>query len=231
MEQMSEGVSVCVAMSADGKLAGVSRANVRLASDRDLYRLYELLAQADAAVLGAETVRRQPFAVRVRPPELLEYRRSLGKPDQPTVAIISSSLDLPLTAPIFARAVPRAVVFTTAGAPAQRMSRAAQVAEVVVAGDYAVDPRVVVERLQAQGARRILLEGGGELIFQFVAADLVDDWYITLAPLIVGGRTAPTPCDGAGLPEGDFRRLSLVDSRREGDELFLHYRRRRLAED
>jgi 5-amino-6-(5-phosphoribosylamino)uracil reductase len=227
VEQLCEGVSVCVAMSADGKLAGVSRANVRLASDRDLYRLYQLLAQSDAVVMGAETVRRQPFAVRVRPPELLEYRRSLGKPDQPTAAIISGSLDLPLTAPIFSTAVPRALIFTTARVSTERMGQASQVAEVVVAGDDVVDPRVVVERLQARGARRILLEGGGELIFQFVAADLVDDWYITLAPLIVGGRTAPTPCDGVGFPEEAFRHLSLVDSRQEGDELFLHYRLRR----
>lgn len=217
-------VSLCLAMSADGKIAAVSRGRARLGSTRDLARLYQLRAESDAVVMGAATARAEPFVVGVRRPELVEYRRQQGKPPELLVGIVSGSLALPLAAPLFTRAARRPLVFTTQRAPADRLAAVRQVAEIVVAGEVAVDPRLVVAHLEGLGARRILLEGGGSLSFQFFAADLVDELFLTITPWIVGGAAAPTPCDGDGFPESAFRRLQLLSCRAEGGEVFLHYR-------
>jgi len=47
--------------------------------------------------------------------------------------------------------------------------------------------------------------------------------HVTLCPIVVGGD-APTLADGAGFDRDDVRRLRLVASEVEGDEIFLHYR-------
>ena len=70
-----------------------------------------------------------------------------------------------------------------------------------------------------------LCEGGGELNAAMFQAGLVDELYLTICPLIFGGRNAPTLADGEGierLTEG--RRFKLRKSERVGDELFCVYR-------
>ena len=46
--------------------------------------------------------------------------------------------------------------------------------------------------------------------------------HLTLCPIVVGGD-APTLADGAGFDRDDVRRLRLLASEVEGDEVFLHY--------
>ena len=87
------------------------------------------------------------------------------------------------------------------------------------------DPPVswILERLAARGIERLLVEAGGDLLFQFLAADALDEMHVTLCPIVVGGD-APSLADGAGFDRADVRRLQLVASEVEGDEVFLHYR-------
>ncbi|MCC6741252.1 MAG: dihydrofolate reductase family protein, partial [Planctomycetia bacterium] len=67
------------------------------------------------------------------------------------------------------------------------------------------------------------VEGGGELIWTFLEEDLLDEIRVTVCPVAVGGNTAPTPAGGAGFEAPALRKARLLDLRREGDELFLHY--------
>jgi 5-amino-6-(5-phosphoribosylamino)uracil reductase len=57
----------------------------------------------------------------------------------------------------------------------------------------------------------------------FLEADLLDELRLTLCPVLIGGRTAPTPVGGPGRPLSGRRMLRLVDVAQTGDELFLHY--------
>ncbi|MBV9890794.1 MAG: dihydrofolate reductase family protein, partial [Rhizobacter sp.] len=92
------------------------------------------------------------------------------------------------------------------------------------------DPPVgwIVDLLAARGVETLLVEGGGDLVFQFLAADALDEMHVTVCPLVVGGD-APTLADGIGFDRDDARRLQLVACDVEGDEVFLHYRVRRGA--
>jgi len=51
----------------------------------------------------------------------------------------------------------------------------------------------------------------------------VDEMHVTLCPIVVGGD-APSLVDGAGFDRAAVRRLALVASEVEGDEIFLYYR-------
>ena len=74
-------------------------------------------------------------------------------------------------------------------------------------------------------AKRILCEGGGKLNDSLLRANLVDEINLTICPLILGGKAAPTIADGIG-----FRNLAKaarfkLHSLEEADkEIFLTYR-------
>ena len=73
------------------------------------------------------------------------------------------------------------------------------------------------------GIRELLLEGGGATNFAFLRDDLVDEIYLTLCPIVIGGGSSPTPVDGEGFAPENFKRFRLTESHRSGRELFLHY--------
>jgi riboflavin biosynthesis pyrimidine reductase len=64
-------------------------------------------------------------------------------------------------------------------------------------------------------------------VFAFAKAGLVDEWYITITPRLIGGRNAPSFLDGEGFLKRDHIELKLVSEKRVGDELFLRYRKKR----
>ena len=59
-----------------------------------------------------------------------------------------------------------------------------------------VDLVEVVGKLPSLGVSHLLLEGGGELNFSMLQVGLIDEIYLTICPLIFGGRDAPTSFDG-----------------------------------
>ncbi|MGB3570475.1 MAG: dihydrofolate reductase family protein, partial [Phormidesmis sp.] len=71
--------------------------------------------------------------------------------------------------------------------------------------------------------KQLLVMGGGELVASLLAEGLVDDLHLTICPLLIGGKTAPTPVGGLGFTLPRTPRLKLQTIRVEGDEIFLHY--------
>ena len=63
------------------------------------------------------------------------------------------------------------------------------------------------------------------MMWEFVSADLIDEYHITHVPRLLGGVTAPTLVQGPGLPPESVVNVKLVSCRRLGSELYLVYRR------
>src|SRR4029453_10482039 len=82
----------------------------------------------------------------------------------------------------------------------------------------------VLDTLASHGHSNILVEGGGDVLYQLLAADRLDEMYVTHCPWIIGGIGAPSLCDGGGLEADAMRRLEPLDMDASGSELFLHYR-------
>jgi 5-amino-6-(5-phosphoribosylamino)uracil reductase len=74
------------------------------------------------------------------------------------------------------------------------------------------------------GIKRLGILGGGELVASLLAADLIDEVWLTVCPLLLGGATAPTPVGGEGFPSKLARRLELLDVETIEQEVYLHYR-------
>lgn len=75
--------------------------------------------------------------------------------------------------------------------------------------------------------KHLAVLGGGALVASLLEANLLDELWLTVCPLLLGGVDAPTPVDGAGIMAAFAPRLQLLDVRSIDDEVFLHYKVRR----
>ena len=111
---------------------------------------------------------------------------------------MTRSLDVDLTRPLFTEAERPPLIVTCESSPADRRAAAAEVAEVIVAGDVTVDLAAAMAALHERGVRTITCEGGPHLNGDLLLADLIDEWALTLAPVLAGGdarraTTGPVP--------------------------------------
>ncbi len=212
-------------MSLDGKIASARRELPSFPSAADRRMMDRIRARADAVLIGAGTLRAADFPLRIRSKSLQRGRVDSGRSEQPLNILLSRSLDLPLEGRFFGAGDIRRLVVTTRGARASRLRSLAEKAEVLALGRKAIPLPLLMRRLHARGIRELLLEGGGGTNFAFFLEGLVDEVYVTLCPVIIGGAASPTPVDGEGFVPGCFPRFRLASLRREGEEIFLHYRR------
>jgi 5-amino-6-(5-phosphoribosylamino)uracil reductase len=101
------------------------------------------------------------------------------------------------------------------------------VAEVVGAGEPAdphrVDPHRILDDLAGRGVRRLLVEGGSSVHTLFLAADLVDELHLVIAPFFVGDERAPRFVGPAAFPHGPGRPMRLREARPVGEVVLLRY--------
>lgn len=217
-------VIINAAASIDGKISTAGRGKVRFTSDRDRRLMDELRAWSDAVLIGAGTLRAEDPPLQVRDPELLAARAREGRPGKLTNIVLSASLNVPPLCRFFADpGIPR-IVATVAEARDDLAARLGERAEVIRLGSGRVPIRPLCERLAGFGIGRLLVEGGGEVNAAFLSDRCVDEIYLTIAPVIIGGRASPTPVDGEGFAKGEFPSFELADCRHEDGEVFLHYR-------
>jgi len=219
-------VTVNMAISVDGRINTRRREPFALGSEHDRRLMDVLRARADAVIVGAGTVRHDGHPMVIRYADLRAQRVALGLSPHPVNVVLSRRLDLPLRRKFFAVAHAQRIVVTTRLAPAASVRRLASAAEVIVLPSNTLAPARVVEALAARGLCRLLLEGGGEVHFAFAKAGIVDQWYVTVTPRLIGGTGAPSFLDGTGFLKRDHLQLELVSQRRVGDEIFLRYRPR-----
>jgi 2,5-diamino-6-(ribosylamino)-4(3H)-pyrimidinone 5'-phosphate reductase len=214
-----------VAMSLDGKIASLRRELPGFSSRADRRMMDRIRARADAVLVGGGTLRAADFPLRVRSPRLRRKRLLSGRPEQPLNILLTGSLAVPVRGRFFRALDTRRLVVTTEMAPAGRSRLLRTSSEFLVLGRDRVSLKRLMRELHSRGIRELLLEGGGETNAGFFRLGLVDEIYLTLCPVIIGGARSPTPVDGRGFLPGKFPRFRLVSFRPEGSELFLHLRR------
>ena len=218
-------VVVNMAASLDGKATTGSPAGVFFSSRQDKRRLLEIRAEADAVLIGANTLRLDDPPLHIPHADLRKARLAGGLPQVPLRGVVTASGRISPAAKIFARQEPRALVFTTERIPGDLRHSLERIADVYIAGETRIAVRRVLAILKENyGVSRLLLEGGGELNFSFLREGLVDEIYLTLCPMILGGREVPTVVGGEGFSPDNAVSAELISSAQRGSELFLHYR-------
>jgi riboflavin biosynthesis pyrimidine reductase len=189
-------------------------------------KLFELMrALADVVLVGAETVRRGKYGIIRLSPERIMARRTAGRREIPTLAVVTRSLDLDWSSEALADALAehRMLVITCEAADKERLQHAREVAEVVVAGGDRVDPVQAILQLSELGHQVVLCEGGPTWLGQVVSVGCLDEFCLTISPLM-GGDSLKVSISPQGAPLTHFA-LSHVLC--ESDTLFLRYERDR----
>jgi riboflavin biosynthesis pyrimidine reductase len=197
-----------------------------LSSAADMRIFGVLRALSDAVVVGAETVRREGYRPARARAAFAKRRAALGQLPAPVIAVVSASLDLDFSLPLFTEPVAPTVVLTGAHADPARVRQAeAAGAEVIIAGRSArVDPAQALRALADRGLTRLLTEGGPRLLAQFVAAGLLNELCLSISPLVTAGD-APRIMNGPGVAVPE--RFRLAELLEEGGFLFGRYVRER----
>lgn len=223
--------TVVLAMSADGKIATKARSPARFSSPADKYHLEQQVAAADAVLFGASTLRAYGTTIRVCEPQLIQQRYQQLLPPQPVQIVVSGSGNIDRQLSFFRQPVPRYLLTTTGGAkPWQNSSEFEKIIICETSTKSKINWIDALEKISAMGLKRLAVLGGGEIVAAMLAADLIDELWLTVCPLLLGGNNAPTPVDGEGFTELIAPRLELLSAKVVAGEVFLHYRRQRRSD-
>ncbi len=204
-------------MSADGKISSVKRRQVRISGAADMERVDELRASSDAIMIGVGTLLSDNPSLRVKSDRLHKERLKLGKPENPLRVVADSLARTPLEAKILG---PGCLIAVSNSAPSDRILKLSLRCEIVKCGERQVDLPKLMFELYQKGVRRLMVEGGASLNWSLVQSGLVDELYVYVGPMLIGGKAAPTLMDGLGFGD-DFPRLKLLSVQRLDDGVLL----------
>jgi riboflavin biosynthesis pyrimidine reductase len=156
----------------DGSTRGPDGGSRSIASAADA-RIFPFLRRtADVILVGAGTMRAERY-----------------RPSSYPIAIVTRSGDLPASLPLFAdrsAETPRTIILTTEPVASDPPAWLADDCDVVACGVEDVDLSMAMAALEERGLGRIHCEGGPGLLGDLARLDLIDEFALTLSPMLVG---------------------------------------------
>jgi riboflavin-specific deaminase-like protein len=226
-------VLLSCATSADGYLDDASPRRLILSGPADLDRVDEVRAGCDAIMVGAQTVRKDNPRLLIRDPRRGARRTARGLPQHPARITLTGTGDLDPRANFFAPGALRLVYCATPALSRAQANLRAQ-AVLIDAGDpLSLD--VILEDLAERSVARLLVEGGAQLLGEFLAQDLADEFHLAIAPFFLAPpdpntaprlnfpAPAPPSAPAPTGPSGPSNPMTLAEARRVEEMVLLRY--------
>ena len=200
-------VHINCAMSADGKIAGSDRKQVRISSEEDIARVKELRKRYDAVLVGVGTVIADD-------PHLT--LKGLTYDENPVRVVIDPHGRTPDDSLMTdGRA---ATLILTDDDCVKEWKNA-----MTIRCGTPFDLAKAMEELAELDIENVLVEGGGETIASFFENCLADRYTVFVGGMIIGGKDSPTPADGIGWICGDGIRMKMKSAEVLGNGVLLTY--------
>jgi 5-amino-6-(5-phosphoribosylamino)uracil reductase len=210
-------VLLSCATSADGYLDDASPQRLILSTPADLDRVDEVRAGCDAIMVGAGTVRKDNPRLLIRDPRRRARRAARGLPEHPARVTLTATGDLDPAARFFAPGADRLVYCATpALAPAR--ARLGDIAVLIDAGDP-VSLEFILKDLAERTVRRLLVEGGAQVLGELLAGAHPDELQLAVAPFFVADPAAPR----LNVPAVPRRPMTLAQVQRVDGIALLQY--------
>jgi 5-amino-6-(5-phosphoribosylamino)uracil reductase len=216
-----------LAMTADGKIADFQRSPARFGSTNDKIHLEKQVSLVDGVLFGADTLRAYGTTMSISDPQLLQMRIERSQQLQPVQIVVSASGNLDSQWRFFQQSIPRWLLTVPRGAKLWRDKK--EFERILVIHNTKESQSTInwistFVQLQQLGLNKLAILGGGELLASLLAEDLIDDLWLTICPVIFGGKNSPTPVGGMGLLQSQGKKLQLLEVKQLEQELFVHYR-------
>lgn len=218
--------------SVDGAatVAGLSRGLQTPGDNRVFAALRDL---ADVVLVGASTAHAEHYRPADPSPERRATRQRFGLAAVPSVAVLSSSLNLDLTEELFAKARPEAptLIITSSAAPIDRRNdvidaaasgMAIQLLETPADDIGGVNMHAAVTHLNDMGFRHLLFEGGPRAFGSAVRDRALTELCLSVSPMLVG-PSGPRISEGEPWPPDGLAALELTGLLLEDHALFCRY--------
>jgi riboflavin biosynthesis pyrimidine reductase len=189
-------------------------------------------ARADAVVVGANTLRTESehewtagFIFPQDEQAFGSFRSAENRKELPLQVIVTRSGDVKADAEIFQNGKHKILVATSEIGSRHLSGASLPNTEVIVFGEAEVDLEKLYGFLHKEyGCQTILCEGGPKLYGSLVAANQLDEEFLTYSPVLIGGGVStPRPglLEGIGFDPSGSKLANLQSLRRSGNHLFI----------
>ena len=189
-------------------------------------------ARADAVVVGANTLRTESehewtagFIFPQDEQAFGSFRSAENRKELPLQVIVTRSGDVKADAEIFQNGKHNILIATSEIGSRHLSGASLPNTEVIVFGEAEVDLEKLYGFLHKEyGCQTILCEGGPKLYGSLVAANQLDEEFLTYSPVLIGGGVSnPRPglLEGIGFDPAGGKLANLQSVRRSGNHLFI----------
>jgi len=206
------------AATVDGRIAIDGRSGA-IGDDGDHEIFRRLRTQGDALLVGTGTIAQEEYSRPIRRADLRAAREAIGLAPIPPLVTVTRSGRLPLEIPLFHDPEAHVIVYTTVDLPAPEVPARVEVVRIEEAAGPLLTGALRDLR-QVRGVRSVLCEGGPALLSGLLHERLVDELFLTVAPLLAGGDADPMT---AGPPLAPPEALQLRWALERRGSLYLRY--------
>jgi len=208
-------VILSAAISVDGKIA-TKTGDSNLSSKIDKIRVHKLRSKVDAILIGQNTLRRDDPILSVRYAKgrnpiriILDSRGKISSKSK----IIKSCNKIPTIL---------AVSKNISNKNLQRLKK--YPLEIIVTGENKVNLKQLLKQLEKRKIKKLLLEGGGIVNWEFIKQGLFDEIIVTVTPFLIGGTKSISLVQGLGFSKiSKSTKLKLKKIKQQKNELVLYY--------
>lgn len=217
-------VFLCTGVSIDGKISTFERRQTEIATNDNKDILYDGRVKADAVMVGGRTLILDDPGLTVKSDARAQERIKNGKTPEPMkVAVISNANNLKTDGAFFTRGDGEKVIFTAKLTSDEKIKELKKYCKVYVFGEERVDLSTALAKLSELGVNSLMVEGGGELNYSLIKNNFVDEINLKVGNRIIGGRTAPTLCDGEGFSLEEIKNFKIVSVTPSDNSVIIKY--------
>ncbi len=204
-------VIINCAMSLDGKIASQSGKQMKISCEEDIKRMYELRNNSDAVLVGIGTVLSDD-------PKLTVKEKYVKNPKQPIRIVLDTNCRTPIDALVVNDAAKTLIII---GKDCnKKFLNNVELIKCKIDEKGLIDLENLIQILKNKGIKKLMVEGGSTVIGSFLKSNLVDDMFVYVAPIIIGGKNTPTLVKNID----ENINLKLVETKKIGPGILLHYR-------
>lgn len=182
-------VMINCAQTLNGALDDSSTERLQISHSADWEAVEALRAKHDAILIGAQTLRADNPQLLLKSQASLSQRLDLNQPAQPARIVLSRSGNLPLDSKLFHSTQSPVFVVVPEDSTFETSSLGNHVEVLSIPAPFHL-PQILLA-LKAKGLESILVEGGGEIIRQFLQNGLVESLRMAISPTLLLDAEAP----------------------------------------